>query len=344
MGDYNIDILNNEVHSQTSDFIDMMYSYSLVPLINRPTRITNNSATLVDNIVSNNLHDLHKSTQAVSITDISDHLPIIHINWNFKDCNEELSIIRRSNTKKNREQFKQAMNNINWTELYSMSVTQSAFSYFHNVIKGLHDKRFPKKQINLRHNCRKPWLTTGLKNAIKTKNELYKKSLMIKCCRNQIRYKIYRNKLKHILIKEGKRCYANLLKSNKSNMKNHGLYWRKFSIKGNNYKFKLNSKWDPVKEDEVTTIICNLKNSVPGHDEITVGSLKGVLAAINHPLVYILNLSLSEGLFPDEQKIAKVVPIRGQRPISDRTYFRHICSLDVNFMQLWFFVLNRFLI
>ena len=36
--------------------------------------------------------------------------------------------------------------------------------------------------------------------------------------------------------------------------------------------------------------------------------------------------------------------LRGQKPISDRTYFRHFCSLGVNFMQLWFFVLNRFLI
>ena len=36
--------------------------------------------------------------------------------------------------------------------------------------------------------------------------------------------------------------------------------------------------------------------------------------------------------------------LRGQKPISVRTYFRHICSLGVNFIQLWFFVSNRFLI
>ena len=66
---------------------------------------------------------------------------------------------------------------------------------------------------------------------------------------------------------------------------------------------------EPVKEDEVTTIINNLKNTAPGHDEITAGTLKCVLAAIYHPLVYIWNLSLSEGLFPDELKIANVVPI-----------------------------------
>ena len=39
-----------------------------------------------------------------------------------------------------------------------------------------------------------------------------------------------------------------------------------------------------------------------------------------------------------------LIHVRGQRPISGRTYFRHICSLGVNFMQLWFFVSNRFLI
>ena len=398
MGDYNINILNNEVHSQTSDFIDLMYSYSLVPLINRPTRITNNSATLIDNIFSNNLHDLHKSTQTILVTDISDHLPIIHINWNFKDCNEDLSMIRRSNTKKNREEFKQAMNNINWTELYSMSDTQSAFSYFHNVIKGLHDKHFPKKQIKLRHNCRKPWLTTGLKNAIKTKNKLYKKSLMIRCCHNQITYKIYRNKLKHILIKEEKKYYANLLKSNKSNMKKTWSILKEIVNKGKQSqiqsKFKVSDNsittnktlisdkfndfftsigpslakkipqqnvspmeymqeklvnsmfMEPVKEDEVTTIISNLKNSAPGHDEITAGTLKGVLAAINHPLVYILNLSLSEGLFPDELKIAYVVPtykaddsmqFNNYRPVS------LLCILSKVFEKVMYTRLSSFL-
>ena len=35
--------------------------------------------------------------------------------------------------------------------------------------------------------------------------------------------------------------------------------------------------------------------------------------------------------------------IRGRRPISDRTFFRDICSLGVNFIQLWFCVWSRFL-
>ena len=46
MGDYNINLFNYEVHIPTAEFVDLMYNHSFVPLINRPIRITNQSATL----------------------------------------------------------------------------------------------------------------------------------------------------------------------------------------------------------------------------------------------------------------------------------------------------------
>ena len=44
MGDYNINLLNSDIHSFTGNFLDLMYSNMLVPLITRPTRVTANSA------------------------------------------------------------------------------------------------------------------------------------------------------------------------------------------------------------------------------------------------------------------------------------------------------------
>ena len=38
-------------------------------------------------------------------------------------------------------------------------------------------------------------------------------------------------------------------------------------------------------------------------------TLKLCLSSITSPLVYILNLSLSQGVFPDELKIANVIPL-----------------------------------
>ena len=54
MGDYNINLLNSDTHNPTRSFLDTMYSNMLYPLITRPTRLTANSATLIENIFTNN--------------------------------------------------------------------------------------------------------------------------------------------------------------------------------------------------------------------------------------------------------------------------------------------------
>lgn len=54
-------------------FLDVMFSRSFVPLITRPTRLTSHTATLIDNIFTNNFDDIAKS--GLPVTDISDPLP-----------------------------------------------------------------------------------------------------------------------------------------------------------------------------------------------------------------------------------------------------------------------------
>ena len=53
----------------------------------------------------------------------------------------------------------------------------------------------------------------------------------------------------------------------------------------------------PVSTEEIRNIIYELKNSAPGPDNITAEALRSCLSSIISPLVYILNLSLSEGVF-----------------------------------------------
>ena len=54
MGDYNVNLLNVESHNMTAEFIEMIYSFSMLPVINRPTRVQGNSVSLIDNIYCNN--------------------------------------------------------------------------------------------------------------------------------------------------------------------------------------------------------------------------------------------------------------------------------------------------
>ena len=56
-GDFNIDLIKGETHTGTKNFIDIMYGFGLFPLINKPSRITEFSQTLIDNIFTNNIEN-----------------------------------------------------------------------------------------------------------------------------------------------------------------------------------------------------------------------------------------------------------------------------------------------
>ena len=73
-GDFNINLLKLDHHLQTSNFLNTMASFKLIPVILRPTRITEITATLIEHIYTNSNQ---KMDSCILVEDISDHLPII---------------------------------------------------------------------------------------------------------------------------------------------------------------------------------------------------------------------------------------------------------------------------
>ena len=65
----------------------------------------------------------------------------------------------------------------------------------------------------------------------------------------------------------------------------------------------------PTDVTEIENIITLLNNSTPGYDDISAKVIKSSSYTFIEPLVHILNLSLSEGIFPTELKVAKVIPL-----------------------------------
>ena len=73
MGDFNFNLLNYESHTtETNDFLNTLISHYLLPHILQPTRVTDNSATVIDNIFSNNTE--HALSGSI-LSRISDHFP-----------------------------------------------------------------------------------------------------------------------------------------------------------------------------------------------------------------------------------------------------------------------------
>ena len=79
MGDFNIDLLKYESSNFSNRFGEQMFTSFFFPLITKPTRITQHTSTLIDNIFTNDLDQVQSSSNGLIFTDISDHLPIFHI-------------------------------------------------------------------------------------------------------------------------------------------------------------------------------------------------------------------------------------------------------------------------
>ena len=54
--DHNLDFLKADKHHATNDFIQSNLDFGLIPTVTRPTRITNTSATLIDNIIVSQIY------------------------------------------------------------------------------------------------------------------------------------------------------------------------------------------------------------------------------------------------------------------------------------------------
>ena len=69
------------------------------------------------------------------------------------------------------------------------------------------------------------------------------------------------------------------------------------------------SIYQTYQKNEIITIINTLKNSAPGNDEMPASILKQCIETYIDPLTYLVNLSINQGVFPDELKVAKGLPI-----------------------------------
>ena len=74
--DHNLNLLKSTRHSQTQQFLEVTVEANLIPTITKPTRVTNTSATLIDNLlIKSDIHETHRSN--IIINNISDHYPSI---------------------------------------------------------------------------------------------------------------------------------------------------------------------------------------------------------------------------------------------------------------------------
>jgi hypothetical protein len=205
MGDYNINLLNTDSHVPTAEFVELMFANHFTPLINKPTRVTERSATLIDNVYCNQAN--HESLQGILITDITDHYPIFNIVTEFSVCVKRNIVKKRIYKKESLCKFNDLIEHTDWSDVVSANDAQVSYSLFHEKVNKAYNEAFPIETIRIGYKNRKCWLTSCLKKCIATKNKLYYlyKRRPSRC--NELYYKRYKKYLKDVLIQAEKQYY-----------------------------------------------------------------------------------------------------------------------------------------
>ena len=209
LGDFNLDLLKFESHPGTNDFLNTLVSSYFQPQILQPTRITDHSATLIDNIFFNSLE--HFRISGNLIYDLTDHLPNFLVVSNFSSLPDNVKIFRRDYSNFDEQALINDIQSIDWDLLLSGNSDPSCmFDTFYSTLSEFIDIHIPLKQLSKKDSKlkTKPWITSAIRTSIKIKNNLYKKFLKTKSSYYQTKFKVYRNKLNH-LIKISKRVYYN---------------------------------------------------------------------------------------------------------------------------------------
>ena len=103
---------------------------------------------------------------------------------------------------------------------------------------------------------------------------------------------------------------------------------------------------EPVTEKEINTLITALKDTATGFDDMNSMSLKISSEILVKPLTNICNLSLTQGIFPSQLKIANVIPLyKSDDPMLFNNYrpVSVLCVLSKVFEKIMYNRVSTFL-
>ena len=383
-GDFNIDLLKCDTNLNYSEFLNILVSFVFLPHILQPTRITEYSSTLIDNIYGNNFKQ--DTCSGNILIKFADHFS------QFLSINKEVSkvkpieVYKRDYKDFDEKSFIDDISIQKWTAIVTNDVN-SKFDDFLWRVEGCVDRHAPlkkmnKKQIKLKS---KPWINGYILKMINHRERLFRKKKedpINMVFRNA--YNLFRNRITREIKKSKKEYYKKYFENNLDNIKKTWQGIKQIINLNNNtapqitqlnYKSKhvntnlgmanafnefftdigplldkeiplckkpgginlhLNKNTtqsfliSPTNPQEIIEIINALdENKSSGPCSIPTTLLKLAKDELSIPLSEICNRSFEEGIFPEQNKIAKVIPSHKKGPTDDVNNYRPISLLSV---------------
>ena len=179
-GDFNIDLLKINNRLVFNEFFNILITNGFHPSITLPTRFTENSCSLIDNIFHRNIPRSNLLSAGILLSDISDHLPCFA-------CFDLTTVHTVPCIKLYQHKWSDKLTQQLYDELFSTQIYEKLetnpnvdpninYSILENILTTAVNKIMPNKhaKLNKYKHKKSPWITVGIIKSIKFKDKLYK--------------------------------------------------------------------------------------------------------------------------------------------------------------------------
>ena len=203
-----------------------MVSNGAIPIITKPTRVTPESSSIIDHIITNDSN--HQIKSFIFEVDVTDHYPILCkiVKRKSNFLKNHSDVYFRNKSKFTPEIFCEDLKNNLDFFLFNLPLLTKGnfnenFEKFTNIVSSTIDKHAPLTKLSRRQLklYSKPWLTKGIINSIKYKRKMFKSHYILGAEREKSYFKKYINVLTKIKTISKKRYYETKLEESKSDLR-----------------------------------------------------------------------------------------------------------------------------
>lgn len=223
IGDFNINLAEPSYYS--TQLTNTVKSYGLVQIVNKYTRITNNTRSKIDLVITNvkdAKHEVHNTPK------ISDH-SIVTIELEKQIANTTEKKLIRNYKRMNTTQFQMDLLNRDW--IYnSTDIDDLAETLADSLLQTLNEHA-PVEEIVINTKWgNKRWWTRNINDEMKERDRLYRKAIITKVERDWIEYKLKRNSIVTLIRREKQKYYQEKIDQVRNNPKEMWKELKKITI------------------------------------------------------------------------------------------------------------------